>query len=56
MNKLKSEYVRHTPLTATREKKLFKLLLSLYHNEIDSRYNVEQFLNSEGIKIEEGYE
>ena len=48
--------VRHTPLTATREKKLFKLLLSLYHNEIDSRYNVEQFLNSEGIKIEEGYE
>ena len=56
MSKLKSEYVRHTPLTATREKKLFKLLLSLYHNEIDSRYNVEQFLNSEGIKIEEEHE
>ena len=44
-------YVRHTPLTATREKKLFKLLLSLYHNEIDSHYNVEQFFKSMGIKL-----
>ena len=56
MNKLKSEYVRHTPLTATREKKLFKLLLALYHNEVDAHYNVEQFLNSEGIKIKEEHE
>ena len=43
--------VRHTPLTATREKKLFKLLLDLYHNEVDAHYNVEQFFNSEGIKL-----
>ena len=47
----KSEAVRHTPLTATREKKLFKLLLDLYHNEVDAHYNVEQFFNSQGIKL-----
>ena len=56
MSKLKSEYVRHTPLTATREKKLFKLLLDLYHNEVDAHYNVEQFFNSEGIKLKEEHE
>ena len=51
-----SEAVNHTPftdwrLTTTREKKIFKLLLDLYHNEIDSHYNVEQFFKSEGIKL-----
>ena len=49
-------YVRHTPLTATREKKLFKLLLDLYHNEVDAHYNVEQFFNSEGIKLKGQHE
>ena len=48
--------VRHTPLTATREKKLFKLLLDLYHNEVDAHYNVEQFFNSEGIKLKGQHE
>ena len=43
-----SEAVNHTPftdlrLTTTREKKIFKLLLDLYNNEIESHYNVEQF-------------
>ena len=48
---IREGYVRHTPLTATREKKLFKLLLDLYYNEVDAHYNVEQFFNSQGIKL-----
>ena len=38
-------------VTATKEKYLFKLLLDLYHNEVDAHYNVEQFFNSQGIKL-----
>jgi len=30
-----------------RETELLKLLLDLYHNEVDAHYNVEQFLKSE---------
>ena len=29
-----------------RETELLKLLLDLYHNEVDAHYNVEQFLKS----------
>jgi len=29
------------------ETELLKLLLDLYHNEVDAHYNVEQFLKSE---------
>lgn len=29
-----------------KEKTLLKLMLDLYHNEVDAHYNVEQFLKS----------
>ena len=38
-------------VTATKEKYLFKLLLDLYHNDVDAHYNVEQFFNSQDIKL-----
>ena len=38
-------------VTATKEKYLFKLLQDLNHNEVYAHYNVEQFFNSQGIKL-----
>ena len=40
--------MRNIKLTESeRETYLLKLLLNLYHNEVDAHYNVEQFLKSE---------
>ena len=48
-----SEYIDnlYTYTKSRKEKYLFKLLLDLYHNEVDAHYNVEQFFNSQDIKL-----
>lgn len=49
-----SEYIDKLYSKSTRrEEDLLKLLLDLYHNEVDAHYNVEQFFKSEGIKLKE---
>ena len=48
-----SEYIDKLYSKSTREEDLLKLLLDLYHNEVDAHYNVEQFFKSEGTKLKE---
>ena len=46
-----SQYIDKLYSKSTREEDLLKLLLDLYHNEVDAHYNVEQFFNSQDIKF-----